>query len=121
MDTTHLVRVALFWDSEHAKDAYGPYFTGVAKRTWTFTRMVALDQLPIYVYSNIRQHVMTITYMGSNEPSMLYPDIEEDDEDDDDADQDYDVSSASDNNNGDNDEKDDNSTVVNRLSSTTVN
>ncbi|KAI5683727.1 hypothetical protein M9H77_04955 [Catharanthus roseus] len=39
MDATHLVRVVLFWDSKHARDAYGPYFTGAAKKTWTFTRM----------------------------------------------------------------------------------
>ncbi|KAI5683111.1 hypothetical protein M9H77_04339 [Catharanthus roseus] len=28
MDTTHPVIVVLFWDSEHARDAYGTYFTG---------------------------------------------------------------------------------------------
>ncbi|KAI5677315.1 hypothetical protein M9H77_08265 [Catharanthus roseus] len=45
MDTTLPVRVVLFWDSEHARDAYGPYFIGVAKKTWTFTQMVIHDQL----------------------------------------------------------------------------
>ncbi|KAI5649770.1 hypothetical protein M9H77_35775 [Catharanthus roseus] len=45
MDATHPIRVVLFWDLEHAKDAYGPYFTGAAKKTWTFTRMVTYDEL----------------------------------------------------------------------------
>ncbi|KAI5650480.1 hypothetical protein M9H77_36485 [Catharanthus roseus] len=40
MDATHPVRVVLFWDLEHARDAYGPYFTGAAKKTWTFTRII---------------------------------------------------------------------------------
>ncbi|KAI5649571.1 hypothetical protein M9H77_35576 [Catharanthus roseus] len=45
MDTTHPIRVVLFWDSKHARDAYGPYFTRAAKRTWTFTLMVTHDEL----------------------------------------------------------------------------
>ncbi|KAI5669345.1 hypothetical protein M9H77_19198 [Catharanthus roseus] len=45
MDATHPIRVVLFWDSEHARDAYGPYFTGAAKKTWTFTRIVTHDEL----------------------------------------------------------------------------
>ncbi|KAI5667382.1 hypothetical protein M9H77_17235 [Catharanthus roseus] len=76
MDETHPIRVALFWDSKYAKDVLGPYFTKVAKKTCTFTQMMVFT-----------------------EPSMLYPDVHEDDEDDDDADADYDVSSASDNKN----------------------
>ncbi|KAI5665920.1 hypothetical protein M9H77_15773 [Catharanthus roseus] len=42
---THPVRVVLFWDSEHARDAYCPYFTRAAKKTWTFTRMVTHNEL----------------------------------------------------------------------------
>ncbi|KAI5650837.1 hypothetical protein M9H77_36842 [Catharanthus roseus] len=45
MDITHPVRVVLFCDSEHARDAFGPYFTGATKKTWTFTQMVTHDQL----------------------------------------------------------------------------
>ncbi|KAI5662236.1 hypothetical protein M9H77_21559 [Catharanthus roseus] len=30
MDSTHPVRVVLFWDPEHARDVYGPYFTGAS-------------------------------------------------------------------------------------------
>ncbi|KAI5670629.1 hypothetical protein M9H77_10993 [Catharanthus roseus] len=45
MDATHPVRVVLFWDSEHSRDAYGPYFTGAAKKIWTFTRIVTHDEL----------------------------------------------------------------------------
>ncbi|KAI5683856.1 hypothetical protein M9H77_05084 [Catharanthus roseus] len=68
-------------------------------------------------HSNIRQHVMIITQMVSNEPSMLYPNVEEDD----DADEDYDVLSESDDDDNPNNEEDDISTPVNPLSSTTVN
>ncbi|KAI5673776.1 hypothetical protein M9H77_14140 [Catharanthus roseus] len=45
MDAIHPVRVVLFWDSEHARDAYDPYFTGSAKKSWTFNRMVTHDEL----------------------------------------------------------------------------
>ncbi|KAI5663464.1 hypothetical protein M9H77_22787 [Catharanthus roseus] len=72
-------------------------------------------------HSNIRQYVMTITLMISDEPSMLYPDVEEDDEDDDNANEDYTLSSASDDDNDDNDEEDYIITPINPLSSTTVN
>ncbi|KAI5658375.1 hypothetical protein M9H77_27168 [Catharanthus roseus] len=68
-------------------------------------------------HSNIRQHVIAITQMVFDEPSMLYLVIEEYDEDDDDADEDCDTSNASDNNNNPNDEEDDISTPVNPLSS----
>ncbi|KAI5676605.1 hypothetical protein M9H77_07555 [Catharanthus roseus] len=91
-------------DSENVRDAYGLYFTRAAKKTWTFTRMVTHNEL-----------------MVSDEPSMLYPDVEEDDEDDDDADEDYDISSESDNNNKPNDKEDYISTPVNPLSYTIVN
>ncbi|KAI5662921.1 hypothetical protein M9H77_22244 [Catharanthus roseus] len=59
--------------------------------------------------------------MVSDEPSMLYPDVEEDDKDDEDLDANYEVSSASDNDNGDNDEDDDISTSLDPLSSAAVN
>ncbi|KAI5671896.1 hypothetical protein M9H77_12260 [Catharanthus roseus] len=59
--------------------------------------------------------------MVSDEPSMLYSDVEEDDEDDDDVDEDYDVSSESDDDNNPNDREDDISAYVNPLSSTIKN
>ncbi|KAI5656827.1 hypothetical protein M9H77_25620 [Catharanthus roseus] len=148
MDATHPIIVVLFWDSEHERYVYDPYFTGTTKKKWTFTLMVAHDQLVRKIFkhrgtdpnqwhafldvqhtqvstqkdhTNVHQHVTTITQMISDEPSIFYPDVEEDDEDDDDADADYDVSSVSDLDNGDNDEEDDISTPLNPLSSTTVN
>ncbi|KAI5673138.1 hypothetical protein M9H77_13502 [Catharanthus roseus] len=47
MDTIHPVRVLLFWDSEIARDAYGPYFTGVVQKSWTLTtsRMISHAEL----------------------------------------------------------------------------
>ncbi|KAI5659216.1 hypothetical protein M9H77_28009 [Catharanthus roseus] len=37
----------LFWDSEIARDAYGPYFTGVVRKSWTLpmTRMISHNEL----------------------------------------------------------------------------
>ncbi|KAI5681541.1 hypothetical protein M9H77_02769 [Catharanthus roseus] len=58
-------------------------------------------------YSNIRQHVTAITQMVSDEPSILYLVIKEDDEDNDNSDEGYGVSSASDDDNNPNDEEDD--------------
>ncbi|KAI5669397.1 hypothetical protein M9H77_19250 [Catharanthus roseus] len=59
--------------------------------------------------------------MISDEPLMLYPDVEKDDGDDDDADEDYDALSAYGDDNDDNDEEDEISILVKPLSSTTVN
>ncbi|KAI5683312.1 hypothetical protein M9H77_04540 [Catharanthus roseus] len=106
MDATHPVRVVLFWDSEHARYVFGPYFTGAAKKTWIFTRIVTHDELVRKIFkhremdlnqwhhthvltqedrSNVHQHVPAITKMVSDELSMLYIDVEEDNEDHDDA------------------------------------
>ncbi|KAI5683919.1 hypothetical protein M9H77_05147 [Catharanthus roseus] len=35
MESINPVRVMLFWDSEIARDAYGPYFTGTIRKSWT--------------------------------------------------------------------------------------
>ncbi|KAI5672218.1 hypothetical protein M9H77_12582 [Catharanthus roseus] len=67
------------------------------RQTWDLRSQMQEDQ------SNIRQHTIAITPIVPDEPSMVYPNVEEDDEDDDDGDVDYDVSSASDKDNGDND------------------
>ncbi|KAI5674270.1 hypothetical protein M9H77_14634 [Catharanthus roseus] len=72
-------------------------------------------------HPNITQHVTAITQMISNEPSMLYPSIEEDNDENDDAHEDYVVSSEFEDDNNDNDEEDDISTPVNPLSSAAVN
>ncbi|KAI5649313.1 hypothetical protein M9H77_35318 [Catharanthus roseus] len=32
MESINTVRVQLFWDSEIARDAYGPYFTGTIRK-----------------------------------------------------------------------------------------
>ncbi|KAI5657567.1 hypothetical protein M9H77_26360 [Catharanthus roseus] len=47
MEAIHPVRVMLFWDSEIANDAYGPYFTGVVRKSWTLptTRMISHNEL----------------------------------------------------------------------------
>ncbi|KAI5677175.1 hypothetical protein M9H77_08125 [Catharanthus roseus] len=47
MEAINPVRVMLFWDSEIARDAYSPYFTGVVRKNWTLstTRMISHDEL----------------------------------------------------------------------------
>ncbi|KAI5676420.1 hypothetical protein M9H77_07370 [Catharanthus roseus] len=47
MEAIHPVRVMLFWDSEIARDAYGPYFTGVMGKSWTLptTQMISHNEL----------------------------------------------------------------------------
>ncbi|KAI5669676.1 hypothetical protein M9H77_19529 [Catharanthus roseus] len=47
METIHHVRVMLFWNSEIARDAYGPYFTGVVRKSWTLStiRMISHNEL----------------------------------------------------------------------------
>ncbi|KAI5678247.1 hypothetical protein M9H77_09197 [Catharanthus roseus] len=47
MEAIHPIRVMLFWDSEIAMDAYGPYFIGVVRKSWTLptTRMISHNEL----------------------------------------------------------------------------
>ncbi|KAI5668029.1 hypothetical protein M9H77_17882 [Catharanthus roseus] len=47
MEEIHPVRVMLFWNSEIARDAYGPYFTRVVRKSWTLptTRMISYNKL----------------------------------------------------------------------------
>ncbi|KAI5657744.1 hypothetical protein M9H77_26537 [Catharanthus roseus] len=47
MEVIHHVRVMLFWDSEIARDAYDPYFTGVMWKSWTLltTQMISHNEL----------------------------------------------------------------------------
>ncbi|KAI5681242.1 hypothetical protein M9H77_02469 [Catharanthus roseus] len=64
---------------------------------------------------------MAITQMASDEPSMLYPSVNEDDDDNDQSDKDYAISSESDNNNNPDDEEEDINCPINSVISTTVN
>ncbi|KAI5659002.1 hypothetical protein M9H77_27795 [Catharanthus roseus] len=88
---THPIRVVLFWDLEHARDTYCPYFTRVVKKTWTFTRMITHDELVRKILKH-RGMDPNLWRMVFDEPSILYPEVEKDDDDNDDADKDYDVS-----------------------------
>ncbi|KAI5668502.1 hypothetical protein M9H77_18355 [Catharanthus roseus] len=47
MEAINPVRVMLFWDSEIANDAYGLYFTGTIRKSWTLptNRMISHDEL----------------------------------------------------------------------------
>ncbi|KAI5676474.1 hypothetical protein M9H77_07424 [Catharanthus roseus] len=47
MEEIHPVRVMLFWSFEIARDEYGPYFTGVVRKSWTLpmTRMISHNEL----------------------------------------------------------------------------
>ncbi|KAI5652291.1 hypothetical protein M9H77_29478 [Catharanthus roseus] len=80
MEVIHLVRVMLFWDSEIARDAYGPYFTGVVRKSWTLptTRMISHNELIV-----------------SNKSSILYTSFNNDDNEVDESDGDDAVSSQS--------------------------
>ncbi|KAI5676525.1 hypothetical protein M9H77_07475 [Catharanthus roseus] len=89
MDAIHSVRVLLFWVSEIARDAYGPYFTGVVPKSWTLptNRMISHAELiqrrtvPITHDRNtinMMEYVTTIRKMVSDEPSMLYSTINDD-------------------------------------------
>ncbi|KAI5654424.1 hypothetical protein M9H77_31611 [Catharanthus roseus] len=126
METINLVRVMLFWDSEIVRDAYGPYFTGVVRKSWTLptNRMISHDELvrKILKYRdmdpnlwNIRmtmrqqniliphntntitlpEHITEVTQMVSDEPSMLYSAVNNDDDKVDGSDGDDTVSSQS--------------------------
>ncbi|KAI5680601.1 hypothetical protein M9H77_01828 [Catharanthus roseus] len=136
MDATHPIRVVLFWDLEHARDAYDPYFTGSAKKTIRYNIakegihvLVEFELIQSQTYfelhntsiSNISEHVTAITQMVSDKPSMLYPSVDEDDDDNDYSDKDYTVSSESYDDNNPDDEKDGISTLVNPVISTTMN
>ncbi|KAI5656994.1 hypothetical protein M9H77_25787 [Catharanthus roseus] len=189
MDTAYPVWVVLFRDSKIARDAYGLYFTGFVKKSWTFNRMVIHAKLvrkilkhreidpniwsirmtmkvsSFYEYMNndnemrylwtirpniakegihvlvefipiqpqtvsishdtntvnISEHVTAITQMVSDEPSMLYPIVDEDDDDNNDhSDEDYAVSSESDDDDNTYAEEEDIHTPVNPAIENTV-
>ncbi|KAI5661743.1 hypothetical protein M9H77_21066 [Catharanthus roseus] len=94
MEAIYPVRVMLFWDSEIARDVYGPYFIGVMRKSWTLptTRMISHNELK---YNNMTEHITAVTQMVSNEPSMLYTTINNDDDEVDKSDGDDAISSQS--------------------------
>ncbi|KAI5672783.1 hypothetical protein M9H77_13147 [Catharanthus roseus] len=120
METIHPIRVMLFWDFEIARDAYGPYFTGVLWKSWTLptTRMISHNKLvrKILKYrdmdpnlwitqhhsipithsrntTNMTEHITAVTQMVSDGPSMLYTTVNNDDDEVDESDGDDAVSS----------------------------
>ncbi|KAI5683503.1 hypothetical protein M9H77_04731 [Catharanthus roseus] len=119
MEAINPVRVMLFWDFEISRDAYGPYFTGVVRKNWTFptTQMISHDELvrkilkyrdmdpniwnvrmtmrvPSYYEvhptnipithdrntTTLPEHITALTQMVSDEPSMLYSIVNNDDD-----------------------------------------
>ncbi|KAI5675369.1 hypothetical protein M9H77_06319 [Catharanthus roseus] len=104
MEAINPVRVMLFWDSKIARDAYGPYFTGTIRRSWTLptNRMISHDELQQNIpnthdrnTTTLREHITAVTQMVSDEPSMLYSTINNNDDEVDGSDGDDDVSSQS--------------------------
>ncbi|KAI5650976.1 hypothetical protein M9H77_36981 [Catharanthus roseus] len=67
MDATHPISVVLFWDSEHAKDVFSPYFTRAVKKTWTFTLMVTHDQLVRKTFKHQGMNPNRLSKYGSEE------------------------------------------------------
>ncbi|KAI5649135.1 hypothetical protein M9H77_35140 [Catharanthus roseus] len=102
MEAIHPVRVILFWGSKIARDVYGPYFTGVVRKSWTLptTRMISHNELEgIHILvefeqiqqhsipithdkntTNMIKHIIAVTHMVSDEPSMLYTIVNNDDD-----------------------------------------
>ncbi|KAI5683478.1 hypothetical protein M9H77_04706 [Catharanthus roseus] len=104
----------LFWDFEIARDAYGPYFTGVVRKSWTLptTRIISHNELvrKILKYRDmdpnlwiVRMTMRVPSYyevhpvinMVSHELSMLYTSVDNDDDEVDKSDGDDVVSSQS--------------------------
>ncbi|KAI5667821.1 hypothetical protein M9H77_17674 [Catharanthus roseus] len=104
MEAINPVRMILFWDSEIARNAYGPYFTGTIRKSWTLpkNRMISHADLQQNIpnthdrnTTTLPEHITAITKMVSDEPSMLYSTINNDDDEVDGLDRDDDVSSQS--------------------------
>ncbi|KAI5673888.1 hypothetical protein M9H77_14252 [Catharanthus roseus] len=145
MEAINPVRVMLFWDYEIARDAYGPYFTGTVRKTWTLptNRFISHTKLVhrifyfnLYSMNNdeemrylwtipadlskegihilvesieqqnipsthdrntttLPEYITAVTHMISDEPSMLYSTVHNDDDEVDGSDGDDAVSSQS--------------------------
>ncbi|KAI5663011.1 hypothetical protein M9H77_22334 [Catharanthus roseus] len=88
MDATHYVRVVLFWDSEHTRDAYGPYFTRASLellkvRTINGQRNVIITAILIIIRGSSKQASnMTskfiskpISHLVANDPEILVSNV----------------------------------------------
>ncbi|KAI5672978.1 hypothetical protein M9H77_13342 [Catharanthus roseus] len=102
MEAINLVRVMIFWDSEIARNAYGPYFTRVVQKSWTLptTRMISHDELvrKILKYRDMDPNLWNVRMtmrMVSDELSMLYSTVNNDDDEVDGSDGDDAISSQS--------------------------
>ncbi|KAI5680874.1 hypothetical protein M9H77_02101 [Catharanthus roseus] len=104
MEAINHVRVMLFWDSEIARDAYGPYFTGTIRKSWTLptNRIISHAELQQNIpnthdrnTTTLPEHITAVTQVVSDEPSMLYSTVNNDDDEVDGSDRDYVVSSQS--------------------------
>ncbi|KAI5663365.1 hypothetical protein M9H77_22688 [Catharanthus roseus] len=87
MEAINPVRVMLFWDSKIARDVYGPYFTGTIRKSWTLptNRIISHAELSVSITHdtntiNMTKHVTTVIQMVSDEPSMLYPTVDDNDD-----------------------------------------
>ncbi|KAI5667003.1 hypothetical protein M9H77_16856 [Catharanthus roseus] len=102
MEAIHPIRVMLFWDSEIARDAYGPYFTGVVMNNdeemrylWTIPPHQAKKGIHIRIEfeqiqqhsipiihdrntTNMTEHITPVTQIVSDKPSILYTNINND-------------------------------------------
>ncbi|KAI5678761.1 hypothetical protein M9H77_09711 [Catharanthus roseus] len=105
MESINPIRVQLFWDSKIARDAYGPYFTKTIRKSSTLptNRIISHSDLPIEQQNipithdmnttSLPEHITAVTHMVSDEPSMLYSAINNDDDEVDRSDGDNAVSS----------------------------
>ncbi|KAI5678027.1 hypothetical protein M9H77_08977 [Catharanthus roseus] len=125
MEAINPVRVMLFWDSEIARDAYGPYFTGTIQKSWTLptNRIISHAELIIQPHlakkgihilvefeqiqqqnipnthdrntTSLPEYITAVTPIVSDELSMLYSIVNNDDDEVDGSDGDDAVSSQS--------------------------
>ncbi|KAI5671782.1 hypothetical protein M9H77_12146 [Catharanthus roseus] len=100
----------LFWDSEIERDAYGPYFTRVVRKSWTLptTRMILHNELKY-----MTEHITAVTQMVSDEPSILYTTVNNDDDEVDESDGDDVVSSQSESDDDNDPEEGESQTPIN--------
>ncbi|KAI5668073.1 hypothetical protein M9H77_17926 [Catharanthus roseus] len=107
MDAIHPVKVLLFWDVVIAYGAYRPYFTRVVQKAWTLptNRMISHVQQtnstthnPVQII-NMTEYETAITHIVSNESSMLYTTVTDDDAKIGDSDKEYVASSQSESDN----------------------
>ncbi|KAI5665901.1 hypothetical protein M9H77_15754 [Catharanthus roseus] len=120
MEAIQHVRVMLFWDSEIARDAYGPYFTRVVRKSWMLptTRMISHNELDINT-TNMTEHITAVTQIVSDELSMLYTTINDDDDEVDQSDGDDVVSHQSESDDDNNPKEGELQTLVNSVNPVT--